>query len=66
MMLKMFKTSLEVLWIWTWEKEVFPNQMKIIISSVMKLMMKFFLYPEQGSDVKQNGQSWIDTVGNSK
>ena len=34
---------------------VFLNQMKIIISSVMKLMMKVFLYSEQGSDVKQNG-----------
>ena len=41
----------------TREKEVCPNQMKIIISSVMKLMMKVFLYPEQGSDVKQKGQS---------
>ena len=36
-------------------KRVFLNQMKIIISSVMKLMMKVFLYSEQGSDVKQNG-----------
>ena len=34
---------------------VFLNQMKIIISSVMKLMMKVFLYSEQGSDAKQNG-----------
>ena len=36
-------------------KRVFLNQMKIIISSVMKLMMKVFLYSEQGSDAKQNG-----------
>ena len=36
-------------------KRVFLNQMKIIISSVMKLMMKVLLYSEQGSDVKQNG-----------
>ena len=55
MMLKILKTSLKVLWIWTCEKEVFPNQMKIIISSLMNLMMKVFLCPEQTLDVKQNG-----------
>ena len=58
MMLKILETSFEVLWILDMKKEVFPNQMKIIIiSSVMKLMMKVFLCPEQSSN---NKTEWIE------